>query len=410
MNTLILLFFVLSISIFSLGLLSLLYFPLSLYFELRRRRPPVFETETPLVSVVVPAYNEGKVIANCIESILADDYPNKEIILVDDGSTDDTLAIMQRYAHLPNVIVMGKHNGGKAAALNCGIQYARGEILFFVDSDGIFAESTIREMLKGFDSLKVGAVCGSDEPVNLDRPQLHLAALCQHVGTGFVRRALAAINCLPIVSGNIGAFRRSVLLKTGYFREGFIGEDLELTWRVHRAGYRVNFQPHAIVYAEAPSTLHGLWKQRVRWARGLIQTVRLHQDMFFNPRYGLFGFFLPLNVANMLLIPVLQLLVTLLLPILVLLGHSPVSLNLLSIIGWIGLGMAFVAACYSIALDRAWGDFKYLYALPLWFPYSLFMNVVAVWALILEVRGGEAHWNKLERTGTVSRGHYAHFA
>jgi cellulose synthase/poly-beta-1,6-N-acetylglucosamine synthase-like glycosyltransferase len=92
-----------------------------------------------------------------------------------------------------------------------------------------------------------------------------------------VRRALALINCLPIVSGNIGAFRRSVIDKTGPFLEGFIGEDLELTWRVHKAGFQVNFAPLAVVLAEVPSTVKDLWKQRVRWARGLLQTIRIHK-------------------------------------------------------------------------------------------------------------------------------------
>jgi cellulose synthase/poly-beta-1,6-N-acetylglucosamine synthase-like glycosyltransferase len=121
------------------------------------------------------------------------------------------------------------------------------EILFFVDADGIFTHNTIREMLNAFTSEKIGAVCGNDAPINLDRIQTHLACIQTHVGTGFVRRALAVINCLPIVSGNIGAFRRSVIEKTGPFLEGFIGEDLELTWRIHKAGYQVNFAPWAVV-------------------------------------------------------------------------------------------------------------------------------------------------------------------
>jgi biofilm PGA synthesis N-glycosyltransferase PgaC len=142
----------------------------------------------------------------------------------------------------------------------------------------------------------------------------------------------------------------------------------------------------------------------------LCQTALLHRDMFFNPRYGLFGFFLPLNVISMLLVPLLQLLVTLLLPILALVGESPVSLHWLSIMSWMGLGMALLAACYAIALDRAWGDLKYIYAVLLWFPYSFFMNLVVVWALVQEARRAEARWNKLERTGTVSRGTQIHVA
>ena len=223
------------------------------------------------------------------------------------------------------------------------------------------------------------------------------------MGTGFVRRALATLNCLPIISGNVGAFRRSVLEKTGPFIEGFIGEDLELTWRVHKAGYRVAFQPWATVYAEVPSTLGGLWKQRVRWARGLLQTARIHRDMFFNRKYGVFGFYLPINFASMVIIPLLQLTSAVLLPILVLLNRSPIELNVISLVGWLGLGMAVFAVVFSLALNRAWGDLKYLYVVPLWIPYSLLMDAVTLWAIILEMRGTQAQWNKLERTGVVSR-------
>lgn len=403
MTVLLTLFYVLGFTCFVVGLLTFTYYPLALIFDLRQRRRADSDQWQPLVSVVVPAYNEGKVVGHCVESILASDYPRREIILVDDGSTDDTLAEMRRFENVPGVIVIGKPNGGKASALNVGLARASGEVLFFVDADGIFARNTIREMLKGFDSARVGAVCGNDSPVNLDRLLTRLANLQTHVGTGFVRRALSMLNCLPIVSGNVGAFRRSVLDKTGPFLEGFIGEDLELTWRVHKAGYRVAFQPRATVYAEVPSTIRGLWKQRVRWARGLLQTARIHRDMFFRRKYGLFGFYLPINFAAMMIIPLLQLLSAILLPILVLLNRSPIELSVIGFVGWLGLLMAMVASLFSIALNRAWGDLKYLYVVPLWIPYSLLMDAVTFWAIILELRGTEAQWNKLERTGVISR-------
>ena len=403
MNSLLVLFYSLGLTVFIAGFLTLFYYPLALAFALRRRKPPVFESETPLVTVVVPAYNEGKVVRNCVASILASDYSYREVILVDDGSTDDTLQEMRHFENEPGVTVIGKPNGGKASALNAGLAQAKGEIVFFVDADGMFAPNTITEMLKAFESERIGAVCGNDSPVNLDRFLTRLANLQTHVGTGFVRRALTMINCLPIISGNIGAFRRSVIEKTGPFIEGFIGEDLELTWRVHRAGYRVVFQPTATVYAEVPSTLNGLWKQRVRWARGLLQTVRLHRDMFFNPKYGPFGFFLPINYAGMVIVPLLQLVSAILLPLLALTGHSPIALTTISIVGWLGLGFAFFATVFAIALNGAWRDLKYLYVVPLWVPYSLLMDVVALWAIILELSGTKAQWNKLERTGVVSR-------
>ncbi|WP_261789076.1 glycosyltransferase [Methanosarcina siciliae] len=404
MELLLLFFYIIGFTCFSVGILTITYFPLSLAFEMRKSKQHIFNSENPFISIVVPAYNEEKVIAHCIESILASDYSEYEVILVDDGSSDNTLEEMQRYETSSRVIVVTKKNGGKASALNMGLNLAKGEVIFFVDADGIFAPDTISKMLGGFSSEDVGAVCGSDAPVNLDKLQTLLANLLTHVGTGFVRRALDTIDCLPVVSGNIGAFRRITLEKTGPFLEGFIGEDIELTWRVHKAGYKVAFQPWAIVYVEVPSTIKGLWKQRVRWARGLLKTAYIHRDMLFNPRYGLFALYLPINLASMIIIPLLQLISIILLPILLFLNINPIPLGWMSIIGWLGLIFAFFASLFAIALDRAWIDLKYFYVIPLWVPYSLMMDAVMLWAIIVELRREEAKWNKLDRTGIVSRG------
>ncbi|HEY3513873.1 glycosyltransferase family 2 protein [Kribbella sp. NPDC051137] len=403
MSVLTLVFFLLSAPIVVLGTLKLVYYPLALAHELRRRRPAVFDDPEPLVSVIVPAFDEEVVVGNCVSSLLASGYPRLQVILVDDGSTDGTLSVLRRFEDHPAVTVIAKPNGGKASALNAGIEVATGEILCFCDADGVFTADTIPELLAGFDSRRVGAVCGNDEPANLVGLQTRLLALLTHVGTGFVRRALALINCLPIVSGNLGAFRRSVVEEIGPFAEGFVGEDLELTWRVHRAGYRVAFCPRAKVYAEVPATLRALWKQRVRWARGLIQTARLHSTMIGSPRFGVFGLFLPFNLASMLLLPVLQLASAVTLLVLVGEGQSPVDLDTMSLLGWLGLVLALVAATLSVGLDRAWRDLRLLSVVPLWSFYSLMMTVVTVWALVLEIRGTTARWNKLERSGVVNR-------
>ncbi|GAA0226922.1 glycosyltransferase family 2 protein [Cryptosporangium japonicum] len=403
MSVVLAIFATLSFPIFILGSMKIAYYPAALMFEGRRRQEAIFNTEEPLISVVVPAYNEGVVLANCVDSILADGYPNKEVILVDDGSTDDTRQIMERYALVPEVVLITKVNGGKASALNAGIARANGEVLFFVDADGVFAPQTIREMLAGFDRATVGAVCGNDEPVNLDRVLPRLAALMTHVGTGFCRRGLALIGCLPIVSGNLGAFRRHVVERAGGFREQCIGEDLELTWRVHRMGFQVNFRPSATVYAEVPATCGGLWKQRVRWARGFLQTVRIHRDMIGRSRYGPFGLFLTFNVGAMLVVPFLQLATMVMVPPLVAAGLSPIGSTPMLIIGWLGLFVGLVAVLFALVLDRAWRDLRFLYLVPLWPLYSLAMSAVMVWAVVLELRGTRAEWNKLHRTGVVSR-------
>lgn len=400
MDLLSLLFVILTLPLIWNGALNLLYIPLALAFEIRRRKAkPRQETAAPLISIIVPGYNEGRVLRTCVESILASRYPNKEIILVNDGSTDDTLAHMQSFAGTPGVTVIDKPNGGKASALNAGLARAQGEYIFCVDADGMFTENTIAEMLRAFDTPDVGAVCGSDAPVNLDRPQTHLAAIQTHVGTGFVRRALSFAGCLPIVSGNIGAFRRAALQETGGFREGLLGEDLELTWRIHRAGYQVRFAPDALVLCETPSTIRGLWKQRVRWARGLLQTAALHRDMIGNPYFGPIGPFLALNLFTMIVVPVLQISALIALFALIIGGNSPIALTPVGIIGWAGLLQTVVIAVFALALDRAWHHARYLYAVIFWLPYSFMLSLVMMRAIYLELRRAEQHWNKLERVG-----------
>lgn len=397
------LFLVVGAFIFIPGLLTLLYGPLALLFELKRSRRKLDGEFQPAVSVVVPAFNEEKVIANCVESILAADYSNKEVLLVDDGSTDGTLEVMRRFEGAPGVVVLTQQNAGKAAALNNGLAHATGEFVLCVDADGMFRADTIRQMIEPFWDARVGAVCGNDSPINLNSLQTHLLSIMARVGTGFVRRALSEIDCLPIVAGNSGAFRRETLDKTGPFLDGFIGEDLELTWRVHRSGYKVKFQPRAVIYAEVPATVKSLWKQRVRWARGLLQTAYLHRSIMFRSRYGLFGWFLPLNYVRMVAVPLFQLVAIALMVLLAAIGQSPVPAGIVEMIIWVGLGVGALTAVFAIALDGAWLELKYLYVLPLWVPYSLLMSLVVLRAIILELRGGEAKWHKLDRSGVVSR-------
>jgi poly-beta-1,6-N-acetyl-D-glucosamine synthase len=134
----------------------------------------------------------------------------------------------------------------------------------------------------------------------------------------------------------------------------------------------------------------------------LLQTVRLHRDMFFNFKYGMLGMYLPINFFNMVINPILQLLVILLVILLAATGFSPIQLSIFNLILWVGLGGALLTVLFSIALDRAWKDLRFFYVIPLWVPYSLLMDVVDIWAIILELRKAESKWNKFERTGVIS--------
>lgn len=367
---------------------------------LRPKVAPATKHSVPYVSVIVPAYNEGVVLAACLDSILNSGYQKLELIVVDDGSTDNTAEVMAEYAD--RAITIYKENGGKGSALNAGIARATGEILIFVDADGIFTQDTIPNMLAGFRHKFVGAVCGNDQPVNTHNALTRILALMTHTGTGLARRGLALLGMLPIVAGNSGAYRASAIRKVGGFREDTLGEDLELTWRVQEAGYEVEFAADAIVLAEVPDNLTALWKQRVRWARGLIQTIRNHRAEFLTPFRSMFHLYLPINVFSQLIQPVVQLLALIAVPVLIMTGIG-------TGVGWasglpsiwivLGFSLSLFNIILALLLDKAWRDFRHLIVVPLLLPFSLFLSCVTVAAIWKEFTGQEQKWNKLERTG-----------
>jgi len=394
------------------GLVRLVMTPFALVFDARERRArrrhpdglgPLFP-EPPAVTVVVPAFDEAVVIENCVRSVLRSAYPRLDVVCVDDGSDDDTYARMRMLAaEDPRVTALRQDNAGKGAALNTGIAAATGDVLLLVDADGLFERDTVTELLRGFRDERVGAVCGSDRPVNLDRLQTRFLALISHLGTGLMRRSMDMLHCLPVVSGNLGAFRREVLEATGPLRADTLGEDLELTWRVYAAGYQVRFAPSALVYAESPSTLRGLWRQRVRWARGLVQATDIHRRMIGNLRYGMFGAYLAYATLTQLVVPFVQVLLAVLVVLLVAVdGPSWVPETFWAWVVYVGLPLSVALLLLAVALDRSPSDLRFLWTLPLWPVYSAMMSLVVLDAVRLELRGAENRWQKLDRTGTVS--------
>lgn len=380
---------------FYFGLVSLLYYPFVLAYpfwerRLRRRTPPVW----PKVTVLVPAYNEEHTIALSLESILASDYPDFEVIVVNDGSTDATADAVRPWLSDPRLRYLEKPNGGKASALNHGLAPARGEIVLFTDADGVFEKDTIRNGVAYFADPSIGAVSGDDTPLHPHGPLQRMLVVTSHIGTGFVRRALSMLGILQIIPGNLGLVRTEILRRVGGFREIW-GEDLEITLRLHREGVRVVYGARARVRAECPHTVAGLWKQRVRWLRSYIKVLRLHRDMLGNPRYGLFGPFLLFNAVNMVGVPLLQLGGLALLPFA--LYHEVLRLAGWEWIAYLGLAFLFTAATVSILLDRSPRDLLYLPYGLLLLVFSHFYNAVVLYSVWAELRSRAEHWNKLER-------------
>lgn len=261
-----------------------------------RRRPsdPLGETAPnflPSVSVVVPAYNEEKVIVRTVESLLAQDYTGElEIVVVDDGSPDDTYRMAaEAFGDHPRVTVLTKPNGGKASALNHGIARARGEIIVGLDADTLFVPATIRHLVAPLADPHVGAVAGNAKVGNRINLVTRWQAVEYVTSQNLDRRAFALLDCITVVPGAVGAWRRDLVLRAGGFTDDTLAEDQDLTLAISRLGYGIAYADRALAYTEAPDNVRGLAKQRFRWSFGTLQCMWKHRDAFLRARYGTLG-------------------------------------------------------------------------------------------------------------------------
>lgn len=242
--------------------------------------------EYPPVSLIVPAYNEGKVIEGALASLLKLDYPRYEIIVVDDGSSDDTLANASRvageYANC-RVRVSTKSNGGKASALNAGLAMAEYPIVLCMDADAKLEPQTIKAAVVHFRDPSVGAVAGNVKVVNRLNIWTRLQALEYVEGLNMARRAQGFLNAVNIVPGPVGLFRRELLIALGGYERDTYAEDTDLTLKILTAGWKIRYEPRSVAWTEAPERLVDLIQQRYRWTRGILQALGKHKRTFFFP-------------------------------------------------------------------------------------------------------------------------------
>jgi poly-beta-1,6-N-acetyl-D-glucosamine synthase len=242
---------------------------------------------SPFVSVLVPAYNEGAVIQGSIRSLMTLDYPAYEVIVIDDGSSDDTYrkALAFEGEHGPcEVRVIHQLNAGKAEALNTGIHAARGPLVLCMDGDSALEPCTLRKAVRHFSDPNVGAVAGSVKVVNRSNTLTALQALEYIEGLNMVRQAQAFFRVVNIIPGPIGVFRRDALLAIGGYESDTFAEDCDTTLRLLIEGWQIKYEPKSIAYTEAPEKLLDLLKQRYRWTRGILQALRKHRRILFDPR------------------------------------------------------------------------------------------------------------------------------
>lgn len=266
-------------------LMSTVWVVASLFHFFRRERgnPQTLPKElTPLVSVVIPAHNEEKVISDTLEAALKLDYPSYEVIVVDDGSTDHTPQIIANYTQRKNFrIVLKEVNEGKALALNDGALLAKGEIILTLDADALPDSKILQEIVPHFiSSSRVGAVTGN--PLVRNRTTL-LAKIQTAEFTSIIsliKRAQRILGKLLTVSGVVAAFRKAALIDVGFWDPDIVTEDINLTWKLQKRAWDVRFEAKAVAWILVPESLRGFWHQRVRWTQGGIEVMRRHADVW----------------------------------------------------------------------------------------------------------------------------------
>jgi cellulose synthase/poly-beta-1,6-N-acetylglucosamine synthase-like glycosyltransferase len=259
--------------------------PLAIYQKRQDSRQFNATGYFPSLTVLIPAYNEEKVIRRTLESVLEASYPDKEIIVVDDGSKDMTYLIAQEFTN-KGVKVIHRPNGGKATALNHGLLFARGEIIVIVDADSQICKNTLIELVKGFRDPDVAAVAGNIKVLNRKKLLNKCQALEYIASINIYRRALDVFGSVTVVPGALGAYRREALVGGGVYDTDTLVEDFDVTIKALKSGKIVQASTSAVSYTEAPQTLKDLFKQRIRWYRGNFQALWKHRDAMYNSRYG----------------------------------------------------------------------------------------------------------------------------
>jgi cellulose synthase/poly-beta-1,6-N-acetylglucosamine synthase-like glycosyltransferase/spore germination protein YaaH/peptidoglycan/xylan/chitin deacetylase (PgdA/CDA1 family) len=406
-----------------LGLARLLF--LGVFALLQRirepsREPALLDPQTgPLISVLIPCFNEEKVIVQSVTRILASEWKNLEVIVLDDGSKDATAAVVRRaFADEERVELMSFENGGKANALNRGLARTRGEIIVALDADTLFAPDTLGRLARWFVDERVGAVAGNAIVGNRLNLITRWQALEYVTAQNLERRALAALGAVTVVPGAVGAWRRSVLLTLGGYPADTLAEDQDLTLAVQRAGWRVEFDASARAYTEAPDTVEGLLKQRFRWSFGTLQCIWKHRAGLFNTKRPVLGF------VAMPQIWLFQIFLTVAAPL--------VDLAIVSSLAWAVYGRffhpvewspddfirsvfywaAFIfldlsAGALGMALERKapWQDLVWLPVQR--FGYRQLMYYVVLKSVVTAIRGYRVGWGKLERRATAVLGRAA---
>jgi cellulose synthase/poly-beta-1,6-N-acetylglucosamine synthase-like glycosyltransferase len=344
------------------------------------------------VSVIVPAHNEERIIERCIQCLLENDYLKKEIIVVDDGSTDKTYQIARTYSQkgLIKLVRREQASGKKAKAVNLGLRLAKGDIILVVDADTLLEVTAISHMVKYFADPEVGAVAGNVRVGNqinlLTKLQAYEYVMAMEMG----RRYQALLGLLLIIPGSFGAVKREIIGSVGAYDIDTITEDFDLTVKIHKLRKKVKFAWDAIAWTIVPEKLRALIRQRTRWDMGQMQTLRKHRNIFFKSRFGIVGL---VGAPEMVFADM----------ILIFLRFGWLGYMIIANLMWLAqilllvsifyLALELIQALVVGILSPRRRDFVYTLYIPLMvFVYRPFLSIVRFKAYLRGIRGEAGKW------------------
>jgi cellulose synthase/poly-beta-1,6-N-acetylglucosamine synthase-like glycosyltransferase/peptidoglycan/xylan/chitin deacetylase (PgdA/CDA1 family) len=382
----------------SLGLIALI-----IWAKIRNTpSPPMLTAGHPGVSILIPAYNEQENIAATVESVIRTSYPRREIIVIDDGSRDNTSAEVEGVIRAyPNdgVRLVRVENGGKARALNIGMEYAQYEIIVVLDADAVLDKEALWHFTKHFSNERVGAVagkvCTTGSSTLLDLFQ----TLEYAVGQNIDKRAFSTMGAVGVVPGPAGAWRKSVVMQLGGFSTETLVEDQDLTLTVLRSGRQIIYEPDAIAYTETPHNVKNFLKQRFRWVYGTMQCFWKHKSVYLEKgRPSMTLIVLPnIFIFNMML------------PLIYPFADSAFIFGLFSS-QWQTLILPFLlftAFDLTYAMWGVWGEpnaWRLMLAVPLQrIVYRQLLYISVMRSVVRALEGTGSSWNKFAKMGETKR-------
>jgi cellulose synthase/poly-beta-1,6-N-acetylglucosamine synthase-like glycosyltransferase len=375
---------------------------------------PPAASSNALISVLIPAFNEARVIEASVRRVLASSGAPVEVIVIDDGSSDATSAIVATaFAGDPRVQLLTLANGGKANALNRGLGLAKGAIVVALDADTQFEPETIARLARWFADPAIGAVAGNAKVGNRVNLVTRWQAVEYVTAQALERRALARLGAIMVVPGAVGAWRRAALDAVGGFPVETLAEDQDLTIAVQRAGWRVANDPDAIAWTEAPQTLGGLARQRFRWAFGTLQCLWKHRAMVREGRpRGLAFVGVPqawlFQIVFSLVSPVIDL--ALVFSLIMTWGRveqhgwaqTDTDLGRMAFFWLLFVTVDLACGWNAFRMDKRERRFPGFLLIAQRFVYRQIMYWVVLKAVSAALRGRWVGWGKLERTGRLT--------